>query len=126
MTEQQLIVLLLKIGLIAGTLANVLWVAVYTRFAKWWRNALGRTLVIESILVAGLFVPQIITLFFPMTAQGTEDAAWVDVALVGVVTPVMLWRTVIWIRLDKASQLGVNRHENEAHKEVRCGEPPPG
>lgn len=45
MSQDQLIILLLKIGLIAGLVSIALWACVYTRLARWWQNPVGRTLV---------------------------------------------------------------------------------
>lgn len=98
MSQEQLIVLLLKIALIAGFTSIIGWVAVYTRLAKWWRNPIGRTLVIKSLLLAGLLVPTTLSLFFKLTRTGSLIAAWVDVVLIGGIAPVMCWRTAVWLR----------------------------
>ena len=104
MTQTQVIILCLKAGLIAGFAANVLWVAVYSRLASWWRNAIGRTLVIEAALIAGLFVPQIMSLFFNLNRLDSRIAAWADVALIGLVVPVMLWRTAAFLRMGPSPE----------------------
>lgn len=99
MTQTQLIVLLLKIGLIAGLASIGLWTAAYSRLADWWSNPVGRTLVVEALLVAGLFVPQILSLFFNLNRLDSYIAAWADVALVGLVSPIMWWRTIVFLRM---------------------------
>jgi hypothetical protein len=110
-SEDQWIALCLKIGLIAGFASITVWVALYSRLAKWWRNPLGRTIVIEAVLIAGLFVPQIMSLFFSLNRFDSYIAAWADVALIGLVTPVMLWRCVVWVRLDSLGRLPRNGHD---------------
>lgn len=95
MTQLQLIVLLLKAFLITGFVSLTSWVAIYTKLAKWWRTPVGLTLVIETLLIAGLFIPTTLSLFFTIN---TYVAGWVDVALIGLVAPVMIWRSVVWIR----------------------------
>lgn len=105
MSQDGLIVLLLKIGLISGFSSIVLWVAVYTRLAKWWHNPLGRTLVVKSALLAGLFVPTALSLFFHLNRFDSRIAAWADVILIGAVTPVMTWRIAVWLRLHKTDRL---------------------
>lgn len=107
MTQTQWIVLLLKIGLVSGGVILVAWVAVYSKLTKGeaWRNPIGLSLIIEALLVAGLFVPQILSLFFNLNRLDSRIAAWADVALIGLVTPVMIWRTVAWLRLDRAARL---------------------
>jgi len=94
-TQDALIILCLKVGLVAGFIALTQWVAVYTRLTRRaaWRNPVGRTLIIETLLIAGLFVPQILSLFFNLNRFDSRIAAWCDVALV------MLWRTIVWLRM---------------------------
>lgn len=101
MTQTQLIVLLLKIGLVAGVPVLLAWVAVYSKLTRGgaWRNPIGLSLIIEALLIAGLFVPQILSLYFNLNRLDSRIAAWADVALIGLVTPVMLWRTVVFLRM---------------------------
>ena len=99
MTQEQVIILCLKVGLVAGFASIAVWVAVYSRLAAWWTSPLGRTLVIEALLIAGLFVPQILSLFFNLNRLDSRIAAWADVILIGAVTPVMAWRTAVFLRL---------------------------
>jgi hypothetical protein len=100
LSQTQIIVLLLKIGLISGVIVLPAWVAVYSKLTKGaaWRNPIGLSLIIEALLVAALFVPQILSLFFQMTRLDSRVAAWTDVVLIGLVTPVMLWRLIVFLR----------------------------
>ena len=104
MTQTQAIILCLKIGLVAGFASITVWVAVYSRLARWWSHPLGRTLVIEALLIAGLFVPQILSLFFQLNRFDSRIAAWADVALIGLVTPVMAWRTLVFVRIGPSPE----------------------
>jgi len=106
MTQDSLIILLLKVGLIAGFASIGLWTAVYSALASWWESPVGRTLVIEAALIAGLFVPQILSLFFNLNRLDSRIAAWADVTLIGLVSPVMLWRTLVWVRLSRSGKAG--------------------
>lgn len=101
MSQEQAIILLFKIGAIAGFASIITWVAVYTRLAKWWRNPIGRTLVAKSLLLAGLLVPTIMSLFFHFNRLTSYVAGWVDVALICAIAPVMAWRTVVWLKVGK-------------------------
>lgn len=89
----------LKIGLIAGLVSIARWTWVYSRLAKWWQNPVGRTMVTEAALIGLLFVPQILSLFFDLNRLDSYIAAWADVALIGLVTPVMEWRTTVFKRM---------------------------
>jgi len=113
LSQTSIIVLLLKIGLISGLVAILGWIAVYTRLAHWWKGPLGRTLVIEAALIAALFVPQILSLFFHLGRMDSRIVAWSDVVLIGCVGPVMAWRCLVWVRLDRAGRLGRTGHGGE-------------
>lgn len=106
MMQDHLILLLLKAGLISGFTSLMTWVAVYTWLTRGgaWRNPVGQTLVIKTLLIAALFVPQILSLFFHLNRFDSRMAAWADVTLIGLVTPVMIWRTVVWVRLSRGDR----------------------
>ena len=101
MSQDAWILLSLKIGLVSGGIVLLWWVAVYSRLTKGgaWRNPIGLSLIIEALLVAGLFVPQILSLFFELNRFDSYIAAWTDVTLIGLVTPVMIWRTIAFLRM---------------------------
>src|SRR5258708_38401307 len=102
MSQTQWIILCLKTGLISGEISLVAWVVLYSVLAAWWRNPIGRTLVAKTAPIARLFIPSILALFF---RPDFYIARWADVILLGVVTPGMIWRSVVWGRLHQAGQL---------------------
>lgn len=106
MTQDAVMVLLLKIGLIGGFTSILGWVTVYHVLTGggWRKNPLGRTLVVKSLLIAGLFVPTTLSLFFHLTRSGSRIAGWADVALIGAVAPVMWWRAAVMVRLGRAGR----------------------
>lgn len=100
--QEQVIVLLLKVFLISGFAANVLFISTYSKIAKWWRNPVGRSLVIESGLIALLLVPTALSLFLSLSRTTSDVAGWADVVLIGAITPVMTWRSIVWLRMYRA------------------------
>lgn len=106
MTEAQWITLLLKGGLVSGCCSIAAWIGVYTRLTRGrnFRNPIGRSLMLFAALVAALFVPFILSLFFRLNRLDSRIAAWVLVAVIGAVTPVMVSRTVVWIRESRADR----------------------
>ena len=100
-----LLILAFKAGLICGFVSLVTWIGVYTWLAPWWRNPIGRTLVSKAVLIAALFVPSILALFFDLSAFTSIVVGWIDAALIWLVTPVMIWRIIVWLRLHKAGEL---------------------
>lgn len=111
MTQDQWLVLLLKVFCVTGFLSLVGWIAVYTALAPWWRNAIGRTLVAGTALVALLLVPTSLSLFFHFGRLHRLAVAWTDVVLIGLITPVMVWRSAVWIRLHRAGRLPAGSHD---------------
>jgi hypothetical protein len=103
MSQDTLILLLLKVFLICGFTTLIAWVVIYTRLTGGgaWRNPIGQTLIIKTLLIAALFIPQVLALFFHLNRFDSHVAAWADVTLVGLVTPVMIWRSVVWLRLSR-------------------------
>jgi hypothetical protein len=103
LSQDALIVLLLKIGIIAGFVSLITWVAVYTRLTRGaaWRNPIGRTLMVKSLLIAMLLVPSGLSLFLRLNRFTSHVAAWADVVLIGAIAPVMLWRSAVWVRVSR-------------------------
>ena len=113
MTQEAWIVLCLKIALVSGFVSLAGWIALYTALAPWYRNPIGRTLVAKTALVAAMFVPSILSLFFHLSRKGSLVAGWVDVVLIGLVAPVMWWRCLVWVRLHKAGRLPRNGNDGD-------------
>lgn len=119
MSQGQWIAWVLKAGLISGFVSLTAWIALYSALAPWWRNPVGRTLVAKTALIAGLFVPSILGLFFHLSRQDSYIAGWADTALICLVSPVMWWRSIVWWRLYKAGKLPENGDDAAA---ARSGE----
>jgi hypothetical protein len=111
MSQASWLILALKVALISGFVSLAGWVVLYTALARWWTNPIGRTLVAKTALIAALFVPSILGLFFHLGRQDSWVVGWVDTGLIGLVTPVMLWRSAVWLRLHKAGRLPRNGHD---------------
>jgi len=77
--------------------------------AKWWTDEIGRTLVIKTLLVAGLLVPTAMSLFFDFNRLTSHIAAWADVVLILAITPVMIWRSAVWLKIGRKRLPGDGR-----------------
>ena len=104
MSQDQVILLLFRVVTIAGLVAIGAFVGQYTMLAPWWRNAIGRTLVIKDLLLMLILVPTVLSLFFQFNRLTSHIAAWIDIVFLGLLTPVMLWRMAVFYRIhrDKA------------------------
>jgi len=103
MSQSDWIVLALKIVCISGFVSLTGWLAQYHVYTKggWRRNVIGRTLVAKTALIACLLVPTTLSLFFQFNRLTSYVAGWVDVALIGLITPVMFWRAAVWRHVHK-------------------------
>lgn len=90
--------LLMEIVIPSGIATILAWVGYYSWQAKWWDDAIGQTLVVKDVLIVALMALLGLPLFFPALRHSLV-LAWLDVVLVGLVTPVMIWRTEAWARL---------------------------
>lgn len=104
MTQVQWLILAFKVVTVAGFASLAAWIAVYTRLAKWWQNDIGRTLVAKTALIALLLVPTALSLFFHLSGRTSLAMAWVDVGLIALITPVMLWRIAVWLKVYRAGK----------------------
>jgi hypothetical protein len=103
-TQDAWLTLALKVALIAGFCSLAAWIALYSALASWWSNPIGRTLVAKTTLIALLFIPTTLSLFFNLNRLDSYIAGWIDMALIGLVTPVMLWRCFVWLKLHRAGE----------------------
>lgn len=106
MTQDQWLVLAFKIVTLTSFFSLLGWVAIYTSLAKWWRNDIGRTLVVKTSLIALVLVPTILSLFFHFNRLTSHLAGWFDVVMLGLVAPVMWWRSAVFLRLGKSGKVG--------------------
>ena len=104
MSQDEAIILCFKIVSIAAVCSLIAWIAVYTRLAAWWRDPIGQTLVAKTALIAALLIPTILSLFFHFNRLTSHIAAWVDVVLIGLVSPVMIWRTAVWVHIHREGE----------------------
>jgi hypothetical protein len=103
-TQAQWITLALKVACICGFVSLTGWVALYTAYTPWWRNQIGRTLAAKTLLIAALLVPTTLSLFLHFNRLTSLVAGWIDVALIGLITPVMIWRILVWRKIHQEGE----------------------
>ena len=113
MTQEALLTLLLKAALISGFASLAGWVVLYTVLAPWYKDPIGRTLVAKTSLVACTFLVIALGAFFPWFGEHPLVTGWIDFALIGGVTPVMWWRSAVWVRLHRAGKLHQDDSDGE-------------
>lgn len=113
MTQEQLIIAFFKGDLIADLAAVILFVVVYTLLAPWWRNPVGRTLVLMDILVGVAVLPTVLSLFWQFSRLTSLVAAWCDVGTFAAIAMVVLLRIPLWIRLHRKKKDGGDSDEQQ-------------
>jgi hypothetical protein len=98
-TQDQVIILALKVVLVAGIVAVALFVAVYSYLAPWRNDPVGRTVVQVEILVALALVPTTLSLFLEFSRFTSHVAAWCDITIFGLIAIGVLQRIPLWVRL---------------------------
>lgn len=105
MTQDQWIALAFKVVLISGFVALTAWVAVYIRLTRGaaLKDPIGQTLIAKSLLLAAVLVPSTLSLFFTFSRWSSHLAGWIDVVLIGAITPVMWWRIAVWLKIHRSN-----------------------
>ena len=108
MSQDHLLVLLFRIDLVAGVVASLAFIGLYWRLTRGalWRNEIGRSIVIFDLLVVLCLIPSLLSLFLHFNRLTSHVAAWVDVVLFGLITPVMLHRCLVWWRARQRDENG--------------------
>jgi hypothetical protein len=110
-SQDRAIVLAFKVVEIASVVAIAAFIAYYSRAAKWWTNAIGRTIVYEGIAIILVLIPSILSIFWHWNRLTSHIAAWLDVGSFALVPVVMVWRTLVFWRIHKAGRLPRNGGE---------------
>lgn len=113
--------LLLKVALIADIVSIVAFVADYTRLVPWWKNPVGRTFVVKDFFL--LFVVSLTTLsvFFRFSRLTSQVAGWLQVAGLGAMAAAMLWRIVVFERIDRRAHRPPGEHSDAKEPDDRPG-----
>jgi hypothetical protein len=104
-TQDQAIDLAFKVVEVASVVSISAFILCYSRWAKWWLNAIGRTIVIKDIALLLVLIPSILSIFIDFNRLTSHIAAWFDVGSFGMVPVVMAWRIFVFGKIHKAGRL---------------------
>ena len=98
MSQDDALIWLFKIVLIADVVSVAWFIALYWRLSRgaMWRNEIGRTIAVKDILLILALIPSILSLFFKFSRLTSHVAAWFDVAVFGLIAVAMCWRSRVW------------------------------
>lgn len=104
MTQDDAIILAFKAAEVSGLVTITFFIICYSTWARWWSNQIGRTIVVKDLLLIVVFIPSVLSLFLDFNRLTSHIAAWTDIAMIGLISPVMIWRTVVFWRIHKAGR----------------------
>jgi hypothetical protein len=103
-TQDQVVALAYKAAEVVSVSAIAAFIVCYTMWASWWRDPIGRTIVIKDVLLLVAFVPPILSMFLHFNRFTSFIAAWVDIAMVGLIGLVMIWRIYAFWKIHKSGR----------------------
>lgn len=108
MNQDQAILLAFKVVEIASVVTITAFIACYSRWAAWWSNPIGRTIVYKDISLILVLLPSILSIFLSFNRLTSHIAAWFDVGAFALVPVIMIWRVFVFRKIHKAGQLPQN------------------
>lgn len=106
MTQEQWITLAFKVVEIASLVTISAFTACYSRWAEWWRNPVGRTIVYEGLAIILILIPSILSIFFQFNRLTSHIAAWYGVGSFVLVPLIMCQRIVVFWKIHRAGNDG--------------------
>lgn len=100
MTEIQWLSLYAKSVEVAALVMAGLFIIQYTWYSPWWRDAVGRTIVLMDAAVFLSVAPAVIESYFPLTVAEKVTAHWVNVSFIALIPVIFLWRIAVWRRMS--------------------------
>jgi hypothetical protein len=100
-TSPALLILLTKIVLIGDMVAIASFICDYSRLAQWWKNPVGRTIVMKDLFLLGVISLIVASVFFQFSRLTSEVASWIQIVLLGGMAAAMLWRILVFERIHR-------------------------
>lgn len=101
MSQDQWITFCFKVIEVSAIVTIAGFIACYSMWAAWWRDPVGRTIVVKDALLIIVFIPSVLSIFLHFSRLSSRIAAWSDVAMLGLIAPVMLWRIYVFWKIHR-------------------------
>ena len=105
MNQDQAILLAFKVVEVASVVTIAAFIACYSRWAKWWANPIGRTIVYKDIALILVLIPSILSIFIDFNRLTSHIAAWFDVGSFALVPAIMIWRVFVFRKIHRTGML---------------------
>lgn len=101
MSQDQWITLCFKVVEVSALVTIAGFIACYSAWAPWWRDPVGRTIVVKDALLIIVFIPSVLAIFLHFGRFSSRIAAWSDMAMLGLIAPVMIWRVLVFRKIHR-------------------------
>lgn len=101
MSQDQAILLAFKVVEVASVVTIAVFITCYSRWARWWSNPIGRTIVLKDIALVMVLIPSILSIFLHFNRLTSHIAAWFDVGSFALVPVIMCWRTLVFWKVHR-------------------------
>lgn len=105
MSQDQAILLCLKIVEIASVVTICAFIVCYSRWADWIRNPIGRTIVLKDFALILVLIPSLLSIFWHFNRLTSHIAAWFDIGSFALVPVLMVWRIFVFRKIHRAGML---------------------
>lgn len=89
----------LRISELSVIVIILLFLAQYTAYSPWWRDPVGRTIVIKDGVMLLIALPAVLSVWFNFNRFGSHAAGWVQVGALLGATVIMLWQVAVWYQV---------------------------
>ena len=101
MSQDQAIILAFKVVEVASVVTITAFILCYSRWAAWWSNPIGRTIVYKDISLILVLLPSILSIFLSFNRLTSHIAAWFDVGAFALVPVIMIWRVFVFRKIHR-------------------------
>ena len=120
MTQDNVILLAFKVVEVASVVTIAAFILCYSRWAAWFRNPIGRTIVLKDIALVLVLIPSILSIFFSFNRLTSHIAAWFDVGSLALVPIIMVWRIAVFRKIHKMAHERAAEAENQTPNPLYC------
>jgi hypothetical protein len=100
-SQDEAIIFAFKAFEIASVVTITAFIACYSRWAPWWRDPIGRTIVYKDIALILVLLPSILSIFLSFNRLTSHIAAWFDVGSFALVPVIMCWRIAVFRKIHR-------------------------
>lgn len=121
----ELLLTLFKWSETTGFILMLLFIIQYTFLGKWWKNPIGRTIVVETVAILLVLFPSILHAYFGVTTRDSAGFAWYTLVSFSMIPFIFLGRIISFELIRrKLKKIEWRNHGNPQTPDVSGGDVP--